>query len=153
MRKRRFPNCLSETLLQHWRWLECGSGDDGGALVFSCRFPRAQRTWVKLGQEGGKFSLSCEKLLAALLWDSPSKWGGSELAGTRRQRCIGFQWEFYLRLGDQAWKPDGNIRPWGRSSSSGTWILFFCAFTVLQIVFNFLFYYFKDRALCGDRKN
>lgn len=48
-RRRRFPVRLSQSVLQHWRWFKCGSGDGGGASVLPCLQPPSESAT----EEGG----------------------------------------------------------------------------------------------------
>lgn len=40
--RRRFPDCLSQSVLQRWRWFKCASGDGAGALVLPCPQPPSE---------------------------------------------------------------------------------------------------------------
>ena len=104
VRRRRFPNRLSETLLQRWRWLECGSGDDRGALVLFYPQPpsesdaeerRALVGLVSLGLRGPRSSGARWWQVQPELWaglscppaGQPKKWVGEQQMSVTSGLC------------------------------------------------------------------
>lgn len=93
VRRRRFPNRLSETLLQRWRWLERGSGDGGGASVLSCPQPPSESAADSPGLgglgssrvEGGRLKPELWEGLSCPPAGQPDKWVGERQTSVSRQ--------------------------------------------------------------------